>query len=141
MKLNKIIYEFKCEKCGYVIKRDEKYGEQDVVCPMCYKNTKNNLKIPKIVVTRHKDLISFLKHKKVITDDTPVISYAKSKDIIGKHVIGKLPFHMAANTTLYSEVRLRTPADKKGEELTAEEIDFYFVDTNTYCIVRKGTLL
>lgn len=88
----------------------------------------------KIVVTRHKSLVKYLRNKNMITNKTKVFSYVKKIDILDKHVIGKLPYFMSCHAAKYTEVQLRTPEDRKGKELTLEEIEFYLVAIRTYII-------
>jgi len=88
----------------------------------------------KIVVTRHKNLIEYLKQLNLIDDNTKVYSYATKEDISGKHVIGKLPYFMSCFAGKYTEIQLRTPEEKKGKELSLEELEFYAIGYKTYKI-------
>ena len=91
-------------------------------------------KYEKIVVTRHKQLIDYLKAKAMIDENIQVFSHVTIKDIKGKHVIGILPFHLACHAAFFTEVPLRIPYDKKNEELSVDEISFYMQEPKTYTI-------
>jgi len=86
----------------------------------------------KLVVTRYKSLVTYLKKIKLIDDNTRVISHAKIEDIQNKHVIGVLPYWLSCHTAKFTEVQLRVPSERRGHELTVEEIEFYSLDPHTY---------
>ncbi len=88
----------------------------------------------KIVVTRHRNLVIYLKQLKLIDDTTVIYSYATKEDILGKHVIGKLPYFMSCHAGKYTEIQLRTPEKKKGKELDLDEIEFYAIGYKTYTV-------
>lgn len=86
----------------------------------------------KLVVTRYKSLVEYLKKLKLIDDRTRVIAHAKVDDVRNKHVIGVLPYWLSCHTAKFTEVQLRIPNDKRGHELTLEEVEFYALDPKTY---------
>lgn len=90
----------------------------------------------KLVITRHKALYDYLVKYSFINKGTPVISHANEKDVIGKHVYGVLPFWLASKAVKYTEIQLRIPHDKKGKELTLEEVEFYAIKPRTYKVVE-----
>jgi hypothetical protein len=88
----------------------------------------------KLVVTRYKTLVEYLKKKKLIDDNTKILSHAKVEDVMNKHVIGVLPYWLSCHTGKFTEIQLRIPQEKRGQELTLEEIEFYALPHKTYQI-------
>lgn len=86
----------------------------------------------KLVVTRYKTLVEYLIQINIIDENTKVISHAKIRDVEGKHVIGVLPYWLSCHTEKFTEVQLRIPSEKRGKELTLEEIEFYSLEPRTY---------
>lgn len=96
----------------------------------------------KLVVTRYKSLVKYMKQEKdwfhnektssLINDNTRVISHAKIEDVQNKHVIGVLPYWLSCHTAKFTEIQLRIPSEKRGQELNVEEIEFYSLDPHTY---------
>ena len=86
----------------------------------------------KLVVTRHKALFDYLLEQNLIGKDTDNISHASIEDVRGKHVYGVLPYWLSSKAELYTEVQLRIPYEKRGKELTIEEIRFYALKPKTY---------
>lgn len=71
-----------------------------------------------VVVTRHSALVEWLKMQGLITGDEPVIEHATSQDVRGKHVVGVLPLHLAAEAESVTVVDLDIPPEKRGKELS-----------------------
>lgn len=88
----------------------------------------------KLVVTRYKSLVDYLKELKLIDDKTKIITHANADDVRNKHVLGVLPYWLACHTAKFTEVQLRIPSEKRGTELTLEEIRFYASEPKTYII-------
>ena len=98
----------------------------------------------KLVVTRYKTLVEYLRQKRewwkgtepksLINESTKILSHAKIADVEGKHVIGVLPYWLSCHTGKFTEIQLRIPSEKRGKELTLEEIEFYALDPKTYQI-------
>lgn len=86
----------------------------------------------KLVVTRYRSLVEYLKKIELIDDNTKIISHAKIEDVQNKHVIGVLPYWLSCHTGKFTEIQLRIPSEKRGQELTLEEIGFYSLDPHTY---------
>ena len=86
----------------------------------------------KLVVTRYKSLVVYLKKIELINDNTKIISHAKIEDVLNKHIIGVLPYWLSCHTGKFTEIQLRIPSEKRGQELTVEEIEFYSLDPHTY---------
>ena len=88
----------------------------------------------KLVVTRYRNLVTYLKELKLIDENTKVIARATISDVEGKHIFGVVPFWLAAHAEKFTEVQLRVPSDRKNKELTLEEVRFYSLDPQTYTI-------
>lgn len=86
----------------------------------------------KLVVTRYPALVQYMKNIGLIDKDTKHISHANIKDVKGKHVLGVLPYWLAAHCGKFTEIQLRVPSDRKGKELTLEEVEFYSLEPKTY---------
>lgn len=85
-----------------------------------------------IIVTRHLALVELLAEMGLVGPDTPVITHATAEDVLGKHVFGVLPLHLAALADLVTEVTLNIPAEMRGVELTLEQLRAMFVGVATY---------
>ena len=86
----------------------------------------------KLVVTRYKSLVEYLKKIELIDDNTKIITHAKIEDVENKHVIGVLPYWLSCHTGKFTEIQLRIPSERRGHELTMEEIEFYSLTPKTY---------
>lgn len=76
----------------------------------------------KLVVTRHPVLLQYLKDKGYVPQDVAHIPHADIRDVEGKHVFGILPLWLASHCDKLTEVQLRLPRDKRGSELTMEDM-------------------
>lgn len=88
----------------------------------------------RLVVTRYVSLVQYLKEIGLIDNSTKVITRAEIKDVEGKHVLGVLPYWLSCHTGKYTEVQIRVPSERKGKELSLEEIQFYSLEPKTYVI-------
>lgn len=90
-----------------------------------------------LIITRHPSLVEYLKEEGVITGSEPVISHvASTEEIEGKHVIGVLPHSLSCKTASMTEAVLKLPPEKRGKELTLQDMRDYCIEVATY-IVRK----
>jgi putative CRISPR-associated protein (TIGR02620 family) len=87
-----------------------------------------------IVVTRHKALLDHLVEEGLVPSDCRVVAHASAEDIRGQHVIGVLPLHLAALAAKVTVVPLTVPAEKRGQELTLEEVRQYAGEPRTYVV-------
>ena len=90
----------------------------------------------KIVVTRYKGLVEYLKELKLIEEDTEVTAHATIEEVKDKHVLGVLPLWLSCHAAKITEIQLKLPAEKRGKELTVEEVRFFALSPRTY-IVRE----
>lgn len=88
-----------------------------------------------IIVTRHSGLTEWLRRQGI---DGEVISHViNAEQVEGKHVYGALPFHLASLAESVTVVDLpNLPADKRGAELSADEMDAYGATLCTYVVRR-----
>lgn len=88
----------------------------------------------KVVVTRYKSLVEYLKELKLIDEKTEIISHAHVEDVKGKHVLGVLPLWLSSRAEKITEIQLRLPNEKRGKELTIEEVRFFALAPRTYVV-------
>ena len=106
---------------------------------MAAKIVKNEkVKMEKLVVTRYVTLVQYLKEIGLIDDGTKVITRAEIKDVEGKHVLGVLPYWLSCHAGKYTEVQIRVPSERKGKELSLEEIQFYSLEPKTYTVIETA---
>ena len=89
-----------------------------------------------LVITRHKALVDYLREIGVIGVDTPVLIHATVDQVRGRHVIGVLPLHLAAEAALVTEVPMDIPADLRGVELTLPQVRLYARTPVTYQVTK-----
>ena len=82
-----------------------------------------------VIVTRHEGLVKWLASRGI---KGRVIVQVKPEDIVGKDVYGNLPLHLAATTRTISTVDMNLPFDKRGQDLSEEEMDKYNPILHTY---------
>lgn len=80
-----------------------------------------------VIVTRHPALVEYLDEQGIAPTRTPtgtlVLAHvADPAAIRGKHVIGVLPLHLAAQAAQVTEVPLRLDAADRGRELSLDEL-------------------
>ncbi|KKN61477.1 hypothetical protein LCGC14_0521320 [marine sediment metagenome] len=88
----------------------------------------------KLVITRYQSLVEYLKEIGLIDEDTKILTRAEVKDVKGKHVLGVLPYWLSCHASKYTEVQIRVPSERKGKELSLEEVQFYSLEPKTYRI-------
>ena len=93
---------------------------------------------PKVIVTRHQQLVDYLITNNIVPVGTVSHSHVSIKDIEDKHVIGILPFHLACHCAVFTEIPLRIPYDKRNRTLTDEEFNFCIQEPRTY-VIREVT--
>jgi putative CRISPR-associated protein (TIGR02620 family) len=85
-----------------------------------------------LIVTRHPALIRVLAEDFDIWGE--VITHATPEQVRGRKVVGVLPLHLAAETQSVTEVVLDIPADKRGVELSADEVRQYCKGLRTFVV-------
>lgn len=94
------------------------------------------LKVETVIVSRHTGTIEWLKSRGITGE---VISHVTDPaQIAGKRVYGVLPLHLAAQAAEVVTIDMpRLPAEKRGVDLTPEEMDAYGARLTIY-VVRRG---
>ena len=87
-----------------------------------------------IVVTRHEALIEYLHKTRIINKRTASIldQVTDPRQIMGSHVIGVLPPHLAIYTHRITNVPLVVPSELRGTELTLKQVEQYAQKPFTY---------
>jgi len=77
-----------------------------------------------IIVTRHQGLIDWLERQGYNVDDWQAVRHVSTPDQVrGKHVIGVLPLHLAAEALTISAPEYDIRPEDRGRDLTAEELE------------------
>ena len=86
-----------------------------------------------VIVTRHKGLVEWLKLHGI---EGEVIEHATPEQISGKNVVGVLPLNLAALAATITTVDMALPAEKRGVDLTPEEMDSFGATMNKYRVMK-----
>jgi hypothetical protein len=89
-----------------------------------------------VVVTRHAALVELLVERGIIPVGAPVLAHAGPADVEGKHVIGVLPFKLAALAASVTEVPLALGPEDRGVELSLERLREIAGESVTYKVTR-----
>jgi len=93
-----------------------------------------------VIVTRHPALVEYLIEQGLCSKDTKVLSgNVMLFDVLGKHVIGVLPFYLAASAACVTSIDINIPAELRGTELTLEQVRQYAGGISTYSIKKIET--
>jgi putative CRISPR-associated protein (TIGR02620 family) len=85
-----------------------------------------------VVVTRHQGTIDYLREQGYIEPTDPIIEHATPEDVRGAHVIGMLPYHLAALARTVTVVDLDVPQELRGVDLDAAQVARYSAGIRTY---------
>ena len=58
-----------------------------------------------LIITRHPALIQYLQEIELVDKDDKVLTHVSESDVEGQHVIGVLPFNLAAHAASVTEGR------------------------------------
>jgi len=87
-----------------------------------------------IIVTRHTGLVEWLQRHGITGK---VIPYVDNIDEIkGKHIVGVLPLSLAAYADTVTTVDMEFTPDKRGVDISADEMDLYKPTLNTYKVTK-----
>lgn len=90
-----------------------------------------------LIVTRHKELVKFLKERFNFLENAKILEHLSDTKVVeGKIVYGVLPLHIASKCDKIVTVDLEIPFEKRGKELTYEEIGEYYRGTRTYRVTE-----
>jgi len=94
------------------------------------------MKLEKIIVTRHKALADYFIEMGYAEQGTPVFCFVKESEVIGRHVLGILPYDMACLTAKFTTVDLRISKEDRGRELSLNEMIPCIKKVSTYKITE-----
>jgi putative CRISPR-associated protein (TIGR02620 family) len=87
-----------------------------------------------VIVTRHKGLVEWLKLHGIAGE---VVEHVTTPEqISGKNVVGVLPLNLAALAATITTVDMALPAEKRGVDLTPEEMDSFGATMNKYRVMK-----
>ena len=89
-----------------------------------------------IVVTRHAALVEYLNELGLIDENTQIVSHASPDVIKSKNVLGVLPHSLSCLTATFSEIPLNLPPEKRGQELTLEDMRQFSGELTTYVVTK-----
>lgn len=92
-----------------------------------------------ILVTRHNETIKLFWDLKIIDENTEILDHIDDKNIhkiIGKNVIGILPFDLAAKCNTLLTPIWDIPLDARGADWTYEDTKKYFKGMKKYKILE-----
>ena len=88
-----------------------------------------------LIVTRHKALIKVLQEDFSITGE--VVDHATPEIVKDKDVIGILPIYLASYANTITVLELDIPIEKRGQELSVDEVRQYMKEPKTYKVVES----
>lgn len=93
-----------------------------------------------IIVTRHPALLEYLREINYISDEDifQVYDHATPELVTDNHVIGVLPHHLSCLTSSYTEVPMDVPFEKRGQELTIEDMRKYAGEPARYIVTKDN---
>ena len=90
----------------------------------------------KLVVTRHIGALNWLVRHGHVPADVDVVVHATADNVRGRDVYGVLPLHLAVEAGRVNSVDLPgLPADRRGTELSADEMDDFGAVLRTYVVM------
>lgn len=82
-----------------------------------------------LIVTRHSGMVDWLSRNGV---SGRVVSHASAEDVRGMNVYGNLPMHLAALADSITTVDMDLPAEMRGQDISADQMDSYDARMTTY---------
>ena len=86
-----------------------------------------------IIITRHTGLVSWLNQHGITGK---VIAQATPDDVRGKDVVGVLPLNLACLANKITTVDFNCPADLRGVDLTAQQLDDLGTKLSTFVVSK-----
>lgn len=90
----------------------------------------------KIIVTRHSAVEKYIRGNNLVPKDTKCYPTVTKEFVKGKHVYGIVPFSIAAEAELFTEVKITIRKGVKSKELSLEELQGCVKEVQTY-VVKK----
>jgi putative CRISPR-associated protein (TIGR02620 family) len=91
----------------------------------------------KVIVTRHPALVDYLIEIGLVEPGAEVASQATADLVRGKHVIGVLPLHLAAEADRITAITILVPAALRGEELSLDQVREFATTPATYVVTKE----
>lgn len=91
-----------------------------------------------VIVTRHPALVEWLQRSGRVATSVQVVTHATADDVRDKFVFGVLPLHLAAEAKSVTEVMLDIPAERRGQELTLDDMNRFVRGVQTYRVTKLG---
>ena len=93
----------------------------------------------KLVVTRHQGAVDWLVRHGHVGPDVDVVAHATADNVAGKDVFGVLPLHLAAVAGRVNSIDLpNLPADRRGTDLSADDMDAFGAVLTGYVVLTSG---
>lgn len=88
-----------------------------------------------LVVTRHPAMEQFLLTKGIIQPGKYIVAeHANPKMVMDRDVIGNIPLWLAAYCNSITTVNIVTPRNRRGCELSLDEMEEYFEGVHRYVV-------
>lgn len=88
----------------------------------------------KLVVTRHSGLVEYLREEGLIGPDAEIVPHATVENVLGRHVIGVLPYPLAEYAASVTIIPLQIPPDLRGMELSVAQVRALAGAPRTYVV-------
>ena len=95
-------------------------------------NYQEGIYIQNLIVTRHKGLVEWLERQGITGE---VKASVTADEVRNKHVIGALPAHIAQYAFYMTSVDYFCPLEKRGKELTADDLEAYGAKLFDYKVI------
>jgi len=90
------------------------------------------------IVTRHAGAMEWIAKHHLEFGDAEVIAHADVGDLKGRRIIGMLPIHMAAMCKEYWHLEMTVPADRRGTEISCEDMENFGCKISQFLVVAPG---
>jgi len=85
-----------------------------------------------IIVTKHAAVEQYIREAGLCDDESPCFPSVSAEYVKGKHVIGIVPFHIAASAALFTEIKLTLRKHLFNTELTLDQLKAMVQQVRTY---------
>jgi len=96
------------------------------------------MSVETVIVTRHVGALQWLNKHHPEFGEARVITHATPELVRGKRVVGILPVQLAAECAEYWHLEMSVPREKRGAELTAEELERFGCKLTRYEVRKVG---
>ena len=88
-----------------------------------------------IIVTRHQGLVDWLAQRGIVGTVMPSVF---ADDVRGKHIVGALPLHLAAEAASVTTVAFQCPPELRGVDLTVQQLDDLGAKLETFVVTKTS---